>query len=87
MKVLCKKNYIDTWGVEKYFKKGRLYNYEKDVFWYHDKYGRSIRATIKVYYNIFIIQRFTDENFNEYFYSESELRKLKLEKINVQSGG
>lgn len=80
MKVLCKKNYI-SWDVEKYFKKDNLYKYENTIYWFHDKYGEWRKTTKIVYFNKNIPVGFTDSEFEYYFHSEKEIRKLKLLKI------
>jgi hypothetical protein len=77
----CKKNYIQ-WDVEKYFKKDKLYKYKNIEFWYKDYHGRSRLATKSVYYNKNIYLNFTDHEFEEYFHSEKNIRKLKLKKLN-----
>lgn len=81
MIALCKKNYIQ-WDIEKYFKKDKLYHYEKTEHWCRDKNGRQQITTKILYYNKNITVGFTDYEFEKYFYTLQEYRKEKLKKIN-----
>ena len=71
MKCLCKKNYMF------YFESGKYYENKLDI-----DNENIIRIFVNnnscVYFNL------VNKEFNEYFYSEKEIRKMKLKKLKIK---
>lgn len=62
--------------------KGNWYVY--DISEEYNSYFREYETFMYVYFNLdFSSEYFSENEFFDYFYTEKELRKLKLEKLNL----
>jgi hypothetical protein len=95
-KCICHKNFeiFEMCWTQFLFQKGKYYTYEYlssscDIIWviYNEYGGNTWEQGCNFYIpkDIFIVGQSKlplKNNFNDYFYTENELRKMKLEKLN-----